>query len=309
MRIGIVGAGSIGSLLLGCLSKTSAELLVYGRGLHSAHLTASGLTLHIDGKDAVVCNPNDWEMLLEEQGLPEMARSSCDAIIMTGKASAFSEHLEVAKHLLCNNGLICTLSNGLGHEERLVQAFGAHRVLAATTTHGAYRPVPGQVKWAGIGEINIGPFVHSHTEDSVKTFLQFLADASLEPRWEDDGRVLLWNKMLLNIAINPIAGLLGKENGALLEMSIFESVVSVLLEGATIARAEGVRLDDDAILIDRLRNVLEKTSTNYCSMLQDIKAGRPTEIESLNAEICRRGEMFGIPTPLNELLSTIIQHL
>ena len=115
--------------------------------------------------------------------------------------------------------------------------------------------------------------------------------------------------MLLNIAINPIAGLLGKENGALLEMSIFESVVSVLLEGATIARAEGVRLDDDEVLIDRLRDVLERTSTNYCSMLQDIKAGRPTEIESLNAEICRRGEMFGIPTPLNELLSTIIQNL
>ena len=63
---------------------------------------------------------------------------------MTGKASAFSEHLEVAKHLLRNNGLICTLSNGLGMKKRLVQAFGAHRVLAATTTHGAYRPEPGQ---------------------------------------------------------------------------------------------------------------------------------------------------------------------
>ena len=228
---------------------------------------------------------------------------------MTGKSSAFSNHLEVAKHLLRHDGLICTLANGLGHEERLVQAFGAHRVLAATTTHGAYRPEPGQVKWAGIGEINIGPFMHHHTQDSVKTLLHVLDDASLEPRWDDDGRALLWNKMLLNIAINPIAGLLGKENGALLEPNIFESAVSVMLEGATIARAESVRLDEDAVLIDRLRNVLEKTSTNYCSMLQDIKAGRETEINSLNAEICRRGEMFGIPTPLNELLSTIIQNL
>ena len=309
MRIGIVGAGSIGSLLVGSLSKTSANLLVYGRGLHAAHLTASGLTFLVDGKEDVELNSSEWEMLLEEQGLPESVRSSCEMIFMTGKSSAFAEHLEVAKHLLHHDGLICTLANGLGHEERLVQAFGAHRVLAATTTHGAYRPEPGQVKWAGLGEINIGPFMHHHTQNSVKTLLQVLDEASLAPHWDDDGRVLLWNKMLLNIAINPIAGLLGKENGALLETNIFESAVSVMLEGATIARAEGVRLDEDGILIDRLRNVLEKTSTNYCSMLQDIKAGRQTEINALNAEICRRGEMFGIPTPLNELLSTIIQNL
>ena len=309
MRIGIIGAGSIGSLLVGCLSKTSANLLVYGRGLHAAHLTASGLTFLVDGEDDVEISPSEWEMLLEEQGLPELVRSSCDTIIMTGKSSAFAEHLEVAKHLLHQEGFICTLANGLGHEERLVQAFGAHRVLAATTTHGAYRPEPGQVKWAGLGEINIGPFMHHHTQNSFKTLLQVLDEASLSPRWDDDGRVLLWNKMLLNIAINPIAGLLGKENGALLEPNIFESAVSVMLEGATIARAEGVRLDEDEVLIDRLRNVLEKTSANYCSMLQDIKAGRETEIIALNAEICRRGEMFGIPTPLNELLSTIIQNL
>ena len=87
------------------------------------------------------------------------------------------------------------------------------------------------VHWAGIGEINIGPFIHPHTEQSIQTFLQFLDDAGLQPRWEEMDEPCLWNKMLLNIAINPIAGLLGKENGALLEPALFESAVGVLLEG------------------------------------------------------------------------------
>ena len=76
-----------------------------------------------------------------------------------------------------------------------------------------------------------------------------------------------------------------KENGALLEPALFESAVGVLLEGSMIARAEGVQLEDDELLIDRLRLVLETTSSNFCSMLQDIRAGRETEINSLNVEI------------------------
>ena len=167
----------------------------------------------------------------------------------------------------------------------------------------------GHVHWAGVGEISIGPFVHNHTEESVSSFLKLLSDAELNPRWQDNGRVMLWNKMLLNIAINPIAGLLGKENGSLLEPSLFESSVSVMLEGARIARAEGVKIEEDEHLVERLRDVIEKTSNNYCSMLQDIRAGRETEINSLNVEICRRGEMLGIATPLNQMLSSVIQHL
>ena len=95
----------------------------------------------------------------------------------------------------------------------------------------------------------------------------------------------------------------------MLETALFEASVSVMLEGAKVARMEGVKLENDEVLVDRLRTVLEQTRTNYCSMLQDIRAGRETEIESLNGEICRRGEILGIPTPLNEVLTSVIRHL
>ncbi|CAI8309279.1 MAG: 2-dehydropantoate 2-reductase [Candidatus Poseidoniaceae archaeon] len=307
MRIGIIGVGSIGSLFAGRLASTSCDLLLYGRGLHAAHLTVEGLT--ISGIEESSISSHQWEILLEEQTLPESVESSCDVVLMTGKTTAFDQHLVVAKYLLRNDGIVCSLANGLGHEERLVQTFGANRVLAATTTHGAFRPEPGHVRWAGLGQVTLGPFMHHHSEQSVDGLIQLLAKAGLQPQWEMDGRVLLWNKMLLNIAINPIAGLLGKENGALLEPTLFESAVSVMLEGAMIARAEGVRLADDDVLIDQLRTVLEATRGNRCSMLQDIRSGRETEINALNGEISRRGEMLGLQTPLNQALASIIVHL
>ncbi len=307
MRVGIVGVGSIGSLIAGCLSLSSCDLLLYGRGLHAAQLTVDGL--FIEGLVDRKVSSERWEVLLEEQPMPDSVKSSCDIVLMTGKSSAFEQHLEVTKHLVGQDGLVCTLANGLGHEERLVHTLGAHRVLASTTTHGAFRSQPGHVHWAGGGEISIGPFVHTHTEESVSSFMKLLSDAGLNPRWQENGRVMLWNKMLLNIAINPLAGLIGKENGALLEPSLFESSVSVMLEGARIARAEGVQIEEDEHLVDGLRDVLEKTSNNFCSMLQDIRAGRETEINSLNLEICRRGEVLGIPTPLNQILSSAIQNL
>ncbi len=197
----------------------------------------------------------------------------------------------------------------MGFEEKMVHAYGANRVLSATTTHGAYRPKSGHVEWAGKGQIMLGSFVHPYSFEDFKPLLSILNKSGLSPIWVDDGRVALWNKMLLNIAINPVAAVIGKENSALLEPIIFDSVVALMLEGAKIARMEGIDLENDEHLVNQLREVLVHTGSNYCSMLQDVRAGRPTEIEILSAEICRRGERLGIPTPLNQLMTSLIRQL
>ena len=307
MRIGIIGAGSIGSLVAGCLASTDSNLLLYGRGLHSAELMVNGLTLSGVKDDQI--DGNRWEVIPSEHPLPSTVHSSCDVLIFTGKPSTDMDFLEVGGHLLKPDGIAFSLSNGMGFEEKMVHAFGANRVLSATTTHGAYRPIPGHVEWAGKGEIMLGSFIHSYSFEDFKPLLSILNKSGLAPRWVDDGKVALWNKMLLNIAINPVAAVIGKENSALLEPILFDSVVALMLEGVKIARMEGIQLENDELLVNHLREVLVRTSSNYCSMLQDVRAGRPTEIEILNAEICRRGERLGVPTPLNQLMTSLIRQL
>ena len=120
---------------------------------------------------------------------------------------------------------------------------------------------------------------------------------------------MVWSKILLNIAINPIAAITGLSNGALLENEMFETCVEVMLEGAKIARLEGIATLDDATLIDNLRVVLEATSTNQCSMLQDVRQGSVTEIQFLNRQIVDRAEKYGVSTPLNQLLSKLVESI
>ena len=82
-----------------------------------------------------------------------------------------------------------------------------------------------------------------------------------------------------------------------------------MLEGARVARLEGVALDDDEELIANLRLVLEQTKDNRCSMLQDIRNGRLTEIDFLNRMVVNKAEKYGLSTPLNQLLSKLIEDL
>ena len=114
---------------------------------------------------------------------------------------------------------------------------------------------------------------------------------------------------MINIAINPIAAITGQKNGELLDGEIFETCTEVMLEGARVARLEGVVLADDDKLIDNLKSVLQNTKENKCSMLQDVRLGKNTEIMFLNRMIVDRAEKYGLSTPLNQLLSKLIESL
>jgi len=90
---------------------------------------------------------------------------------------------------------------------------------------------------------------------------------------------------------------------------MFETCTEVMLEAAKVARMEGVKLDDDSQLVDNLKLVLQNTKDNKCSMLQDVRLGKTTEIKFLNRMIVNKAEKYGLATPLNQLLSELIESL
>ena len=85
---------------------------------------------------------------------------------------------------------------------------------------------------------------------------------NLNPKYSEFYQEVIWEKVLINIAINPIAALTGLENGKLLNNDLFDTCVEIMLEGAKVSRSELVKIPDDEVLIDNLRNVLEKTKHN-----------------------------------------------
>jgi 2-dehydropantoate 2-reductase len=308
MKFVILGAGNIGTLIGAKLAQLDeSEVLIHGRGEHAAALAVNGIS--VAGVENFHVPPDQYHLSIEDVGINSVFDGLADYILITSKAGDVEELLNLAKRFTCNDTRIIILSNGLGHIELGSHEFGSHRVIPATTTHGVWRKNPGSIEWAGLGAINIGRGKNSPNLEQVNQLISIFQSANLKPTWNDNGNSLVWSKVLINIAINPIAAITGQKNGELLEGEMFETCTEVMLEAAKVARLEGVELADDSELIDNLKSVLQNTKDNKCSMLQDVRMGKPTEIKFLNRMIVNKAEKYGLATPLNQLLSELIESL
>lgn len=200
--------------------------------------------------------------------------------------------------------------NGLGQEEAFESLFPPGVLCGAVTTEGAYREGPGEVRHTGGGQTWIGPFASGAVRSEVAArFLAPLRDEGVRIEWESPIVRRIWEKVMVNCAINPLTALLRIRNGELLRsdeaLSLMESVVE---EAVSVARAEGVGLEADAVL-KRVVEVCRRTAENRSSMLQDVERGQRTEIDWINGEVVRRGTRAGIETPVNRTLVRLIRLL
>ena len=308
MKIAVLGAGSIGTLIAAKLVNSKlADVLVHARGEHAAKLALDGIS--ITGHQELEISADDYEISIAGVMPNAVFDGAADYVLICSKANQVEDLFDIAKRMCHLDTRVMVMSNGLGHVEKCKEAFGAHRTIAATTTHGAWRPSAGVVNWAGIGAINLGELPYGAKLSQIHDFVDLLEKSGLNPNLHTDGMGMIWSKILLNIAINPIAAITGLRNGALLDDGMFETCVEVMLEGAKISRLEGITTLDDATLIDNLRIVLQATSNNQCSMLQDVREGRGTEIQYLNRQVVDRAEKYGVSTPLNQLLSKLVESI
>ncbi|MBS71404.1 MAG: hypothetical protein CMO20_00430 [Thermoplasmata archaeon] len=308
LRIAILGVGSIGSLFAARISETDADLVLYSRGGHGELLATQGLLFNTIDGSSIHIDPERWVVV--EGDITSPLFGCADVAIICGKSHSTSILANVAEQLLRPNGIAISIQNGLGHAERLVARIGRHSVLAGSTTHGAMRVGPGEVTWTGLGSIKIASLNDSELvpgDSRVMKFLNLLEDAGLNPEWEFDADNMLWHKLLLNIAINPLAAICGVRNGELLvNPDLHDQALAAMIEAANVAIADGVDLANFDYQVE-LDTVLKATASNRCSMLQDVMAGRVTEIDSLCGEVVRLGEEYGVPTPLNQQLLSLIK--
>jgi 2-dehydropantoate 2-reductase len=204
---------------------------------------------------------------------------------------------------LSPDGLALTLQNGLGNREKLAQALGAPRVALGVTTSGATLVGPGQVRPGGEGSVSLG--AHPRL-DPLADLLQRAGFAvEIVPEAED----LLWSKLVINAAINPLTALLCVPNGELLARPPARTLMAATArEAATVAAALGRQLTyPDPVATAEA--VAQRTAVNRSSMLQDVLRGAPTEIDAICGAIVAAGEGCGVPTPLNRTLWLLVKAL
>ena len=196
---------------------------------------------------------------------------------------------------LAEDGLALTLQNGMGNREHLAGTLGLPRVALGITTTGATLLGPGLARVGGEGVISV------ETHPRLGPLEAALTGAGFNVQVVSDADALVWGKLVINAAINPLTALLRVPNGELLQRPAAHKMMSVLAqEAAAVATAQGIHLPfEDAVRA--AEEVARKTAANYSSMFQDIRRGAPTEIDAICGVITKTGEKIGVSTPVNRV--------
>lgn len=196
---------------------------------------------------------------------------------------------------LAQDGLALTLQNGMGNREILAEALGPSRVALGVTTTGATLLGPGLARAGGEGIVSL------EAHPRLGPLEAALTGAGFNVHIVNDADALVWGKLVINAAINPLTALLRVPNGELLQRPAAHRLMGLLAqEAAAVATAQGIHLPfEDAV--KAAEDVAQKTASNHSSMFQDMRRGAPTEIDAICGAITQTGEKWGVSTPVNRV--------
>lgn len=292
----IVGTGALATLFASRLTSSVHRVTMLGAW-------PEGLTaLRANGARLVDTNGNAQTFNVRVADDPKTCRGAKYALVLV-KAWQTERAARQLAECLADDGLAVTLQNGLGNREILAAQLGDSRVALGTTTTGATLLGPGLVKAGGEGKISI------EAHPALGPLEEALRSAKFDVEIVSDAKSLVWGKLVINAAINPLTALLRIPNGELLKRPTARALMHALAkEAAAVASAEKIELtfNDAAAAVEE---VARGTALNHSSMLQDVQRGAPTEIDAICGAVTRAGEKYGIPTPINAACWRLVKAL
>lgn len=287
MKVQIMGAGALGSLFGYFIQKAGYDVVYVARGEQLNALQNEGLKISGLVNDHIKVNACSKPV-------------NADITFVTVK----SYDTEIAAKLLAevDCGIVCSLQNGVGNEEILMNYVDT--VIGGITTYAANLVRPGHVEFAGKGITYVGELSGEMTEN-VEKVVEVLRKSGIEAKAVNDISRRIWEKAVINAAINPITALCRVRNGKIAEVEELWSVAkSIADEGERVMRAMGFDVKNIAEVV---RDVAIKTANNRSSMLQDIEKGKRTEIDFINGAIVRKGIELGVETPVNRIMLDLVK--
>jgi len=312
MRLWIIGAGSIGLLYAARLRQSGAEVRLITRTDEQAGaIGEQGIALAAGEARFVVRCPAA-SMQQAEAGLEDA--EAPDWILLTVKQYALPQLEGLLRKLWAAwpAASLLAMQNGIGHLEMLADWFPSERLYGAVVSEGAGRTGPAAVVHTGSGRTIIGPAAPDRwssrdVQENLKLLQKVLENAGFRTVLSNRLKDELWRKLIINSVINPLTALIEIRNGALFGHESLVTVMKLLFDEAlAVAGVNGVQLDA-ALLWDGLKEVCDRTAGNQSSTLQDMKAGRPTELPWINGAIVRLGERAGLKVPTHALMMRLLE--
>jgi 2-dehydropantoate 2-reductase len=296
VRVCVIGAGAIGSLFAAHLSKVADVLVLTRRQEHAQALNDQGL--RVSGR-------NDFTARVTAAVDPRDL-SEFDLGIIATKANG----VEDAAAALGGRFPAATMMKiliGLGAEET-VHRHGEWPLVSAVTFMSGTKHSDTHVEYILDTPTWLGPYGPTPYE-RVQELAQLLIDSGLDAEALPDLRPAQWSKLIFNATVNGVAALTGlphdghfaAEN---LESDLGHLVHALVDEGKRVAAAACVELHDDPWEMNVLAT--KRGSAHYPSMLEDVEARRPTEVELINGALVREAEHHGVDAPLQNAVYRLV---
>jgi 2-dehydropantoate 2-reductase len=232
-----------------------------------------------------------------------------DAAVVCVKTHGSAWAADIARRILKPTALAVTIQNGLGNFEALAAAVGEDRATVGVIYVGARLDEAGTLHATGAGRVELGRPKGAAQRDVFESLCTALGRGGMTVTAHDDAWPAVWRKLVTNAAVNPTSALFRYTNAELLGDAAAARVADGLAsEVARVATAAGVRIDEHEAR-GWWRDMAKLTGANRSSMLQDVLAGRATEVDAICGAVHRAGERSGVAAPLNQAMTVLVSAL
>lgn len=299
MRIAVLGAGAMGALFGGYLSRDNEVLLVDVNQVLVEKINRDGVRIEEPDGTVQICHPCAMA--------DTASQAPVDLMIVFVKAMYSRSALVSNRHLIGPDTYLMTLQNGKGHEEKLLEFADRAHVIIGTTQHNSAVGELGTVRHGGSGMTHIGCL-----EGDVKR-LQPVADAfnrcGLTAACDDNVQKLIWDKLFTNVSASVLTAVLQVPLGYIAENPDAWALCRQLIhEAVQVANREGMDFDEEEKLRE-VRAVCENSPLGITSICADVKAGRRTEVDTISGSVVRASHDAGVPVPAHEVMVRLVHAL
>ena len=298
MKVIVLGAGAMGCLFGAAFHGAGADVtLVDVNREHVDAINAHGLEVDLRG---------GVETLPIRAAMPDGVSEPVDLVLVFTKTFHTAAALEGIAPAIGDGTHLLSLQNGLGNDRRLAGFVSDDRVLVGASMLPSDMVGPGRIRSHGEGHSKLYPAFGGDTAMAEK-IAHLLSEGGLETVLDPQIHQAIWSKAIFNAAMNPLCALTRRTPGFLgANAEARETIAAVVAEGVAAAHASGVEIDAQPIL-DLTETSMTDHADHEASMLQDIKAGRRTEVDAINGAIVEAACDHGLAAPVTQTLWHLVK--
>ena len=296
MKITVIGAGAMGSVYGGHLSKKHQVYLVDTNPDIVTQINREGLKIDEDG----VTNTYHPTAVAGTEGLGEM-----DLVILFVKSIYSRAALAGNQGVIGEKTRLLTLQNGAGHEDILKEFVPEDRVIIGTTEDNGAVLAPGHVRRGGVGNTNVGMLTEDR-EEFLPQLKEAFDSCGFQVKIHENIQYLIWDKLFTNVSLSAVTGILQVDMGFIAENEYAWNLTKALIhEAIAVAGALGLSFDEEAVT-ERVRQTSIGNPAGCTSIRADLRDGRRTEVNTISGSVVTAAGRCGVSVPSHEFVVNMV---